>query len=177
MKLHGNARDLTGQRFGKLVVLYPTNERDNRSIVWCCQCDCGNLTNASSKNLTYGATNSCGCAYSIGEINIARLLDENNISYKKEYSICVEGKRLRYDFAIYEGDQVVRLIEFDGPHHSKNKKIYNVNEEHCQKIQLHDEIKNKWAIDNNIPLIRIPYSQRDKITFDTIFTNKYLYKQ
>ena len=175
MKMHGNIRDLTGQRFGKLVVLSPTTKRDNRSVVWHCLCDCGNYADISSKNLTYGASNSCGCAYSIGETNISRVLSENNIKYKKEYCIQINGKHLRYDFAIFDNDKIIRLIEFDGPHHSNNIKVYNVNKEHCQKIQEHDRIKNEWAQNNSIPLVRIPYSQRDKITMETIFSDKYLF--
>lgn len=85
----------------------------------------------------------------------------------------MNNKKLRFDFAIFNNDQIVRLVEFDGPHHSSVKtQIYS--EEKCKTIQENDLIKNQWAKDNNIPLVRIPYSQRDKITFDTIFSDKYL---
>ena len=37
--------DLTGQRFGRLTALYPTNRRDYKgSVIWHCRCDCGNET-------------------------------------------------------------------------------------------------------------------------------------
>lgn len=55
-------RDLTGQRFGKLVVLSPTEKRmDSGSIVWLCQCDCGNQAEVSSRRLVRGKVRSCGC--------------------------------------------------------------------------------------------------------------------
>lgn len=55
-------KDLTGQRFGKLVVLSPTEKRmDNGSIVWRCQCDCGNTAEVSARRLTRGKVRSCGC--------------------------------------------------------------------------------------------------------------------
>ena len=39
------AKDLTGQRFGRLTALYPTNRRDYKgSVIWHCRCDCGNET-------------------------------------------------------------------------------------------------------------------------------------
>ena len=38
----GKIKDLTGQRFGRLFVLYPTDKRVNRRVVWHCICDCGN---------------------------------------------------------------------------------------------------------------------------------------
>lgn len=173
-KLHGNIKNLTGQRFGKLLVLYPTDKRSNRSVVWHCICDCGREADIASKNLIYGATHSCGCAYSIGEINIANILDSNNIHYKKEYCVIINNKKLRYDFAIYDNDNnIVRLIEFDGPHHTKPQTML-YSKEKCLITQQHDKEKNEWAINYNIPLVRIPYSKRDKITLEMIMGNQYL---
>lgn len=55
-------KDLTGQRFGKLVVLSPTDKRmDSGSIVWHCQCDCGNTAEVSASRLVRGKVRSCGC--------------------------------------------------------------------------------------------------------------------
>lgn len=54
--------DLTGQKFGRLTVLYPTNMRDRKgSVVWHCRCDCGNEIKATQDNLVYGNYRSCGC--------------------------------------------------------------------------------------------------------------------
>ena len=55
------AKDLTGQRFGKLVAVRPTERRENRFVVWECVCDCGNICFVSSGKLIYGYTKSCGC--------------------------------------------------------------------------------------------------------------------
>jgi hypothetical protein len=44
-------KDLQGQRFGKLVVLEITDQRNNGAVVWKCKCDCGNIAYVSSKNL------------------------------------------------------------------------------------------------------------------------------
>lgn len=54
-------KDLTGERFGKLVAVKPTNDRRHGEIVWECLCDCGNTTYVSSGNLNSGNTQSCGC--------------------------------------------------------------------------------------------------------------------
>ena len=55
-------KDLTGQRFGKLVALSPTEKRmDSGSIVWRCQCDCGNVAEISARRLVRGKARSCGC--------------------------------------------------------------------------------------------------------------------
>lgn len=61
-KLSKKAKNLTGQRFGKLTVLSPTEKRmDNGSVVWLCQCDCGKLTEVSARRLVRGKVRSCGC--------------------------------------------------------------------------------------------------------------------
>ena len=56
---HGS---IVGKRFGRLVVLRETAHRDkNGTIVWDCQCDCGNECTATTSNLRRGDTRSCGC--------------------------------------------------------------------------------------------------------------------
>jgi hypothetical protein len=56
------AIDLTGKRFGRLLVLEKTNKRSlSRNITWKCQCDCGNITEVLSNKLIKGHTQSCGC--------------------------------------------------------------------------------------------------------------------
>ena len=54
--------DLTGQRFGKLVVVGEVAERSVAGrIKWLCLCDCGNYTEVGANNLPNGHTKSCGC--------------------------------------------------------------------------------------------------------------------
>lgn len=57
------ALDYTGQRFGQLVAIEPTDLRAGNNIIWVCLCDCGNKTLVSSSNIgnTKGNTKSCGC--------------------------------------------------------------------------------------------------------------------
>jgi len=55
------AKDLTGQRFGRLVAIRPTEERKYEKVVWECQCDCGNTAFITSSCLIRGKTTSCGC--------------------------------------------------------------------------------------------------------------------
>ena len=52
-------RDLTGQRFGRLVA--KTKWREGRRYVWRCRCDCGNEADVRVDQLTRGVTKSCGC--------------------------------------------------------------------------------------------------------------------
>lgn len=53
---------LTGQRFGRLTALRPTERRGrNGSIYWLCRCDCGRETEVTADRLLYGNCKSCGC--------------------------------------------------------------------------------------------------------------------
>ena len=54
--------DLTGQRFGRLVALSPTKERDRKgSVYWQCICDCGKEAKVTENGLVHGNNRSCGC--------------------------------------------------------------------------------------------------------------------
>ncbi|QNM05694.1 site-specific integrase [Qiania dongpingensis] len=53
-------QDLTGKRFGKLLVLeYVRPEKGTGK--WKCRCDCGNITYKSTGHLNAGTAVSCGC--------------------------------------------------------------------------------------------------------------------
>lgn len=60
-KLHHKAIDLTGQLFGRLTVLKPTQRRKSGCIVWLCGCSCGNKCFVNTGHLQKGNTKSCGC--------------------------------------------------------------------------------------------------------------------
>lgn len=55
-------KDITGKRFGELIALEPTDERSgNGSIIWKCQCKCGNTCHVAYFRLINKNTTSCGC--------------------------------------------------------------------------------------------------------------------
>jgi hypothetical protein len=53
-------RDLTGQRFGQLMVRHRVENAKNRNARWLCECACGRELIAHSTSLVSGQT-SCGC--------------------------------------------------------------------------------------------------------------------
>jgi hypothetical protein len=56
------ARDLTGERFGRLIVTYRLiGKHVKRSYCYICKCDCGNETVGYQYELLNGDTKSCGC--------------------------------------------------------------------------------------------------------------------
>lgn len=171
-----NYKDLTGQNFGFLTVI---KESPNRSpqgkILWTCKCNnCGKEKDILTNSLTSGKTVSCGCIItSIGELNIETILQNNQIPYEKEkvfFKFKDSNKNARYDFYLPEQN---RIIEFDGLQHYQSNGGWNTSDK-ILEIQKRDKEKNEWAAANNIPLVRIPYWERDNITLDMIMGNKYL---
>ncbi len=57
----GHMIDLTGQKFGKLMVLGKTDIRKNGYIVYACLCDCGSQIFVPSRLLKQRIKTSCGC--------------------------------------------------------------------------------------------------------------------
>ena len=67
--------DLTGARFGKLLVTKRaenTKDRQPRAR-WECQCDCGNTKTIRSSSLINGTTKSCGCLTRSRKYNLVDL--------------------------------------------------------------------------------------------------------
>ena len=54
-------KDLTGQRFGKLVVIEWTRQTQGRYRLWRCRCDCGGEILVNTKRLKGGTVRDCGC--------------------------------------------------------------------------------------------------------------------
>ena len=171
--------DLTGQKFGKLTALAITDLREDRRPLWKCRCDCGNLILVKSHDLVNGTRVSCGCkGKSAGESIIEVILQENKIDYifnKPYFSdlILPSGLPARYDFILLDKGIPYRLIEYDGEQHFKEISSFKGT---LKERQKHDNIKNKYALEHNIPLVRIPYYELQNITYEMIFSDKYLVK-
>ena len=56
--------DLTGQRFGRLVVVKRADNSADGRARWLCKCDCGQSKTVLGEHLKKGRTKSCGCAKS-----------------------------------------------------------------------------------------------------------------
>lgn len=159
--------DITGQKFGLLTVIGKNPDSPPKNIHWYCKCECGNIVEISGKNLKSGNTQSCGCLkFSHGELKIKQLLDNANIPYIMEYSFsnCINpktNKLLRFDF--YVNNQY--LIEYDGEQHFNKEKGWGEN---IEDIQFRDNYKTEWCKQNNIPLIRIPYTKLKSLELQDI---------
>ena len=166
--------NLVGQTFGKLLVIERTEKRHNRAIIYKCQCECGNIIETSSSYLRNGDTQSCGCINSKGEEKISRILRDNNISFEtqKKFDDCRNPKtnnQFKFDFYINNN----YIIEYDGIQHFKEWTLSNNTLEERKK---YDELKNQYCKENNIPIIRIPYTRFKELCLQDLLleTSKYL---
>ncbi len=107
-----------------------------------------------------------GCPYcsnrSSGEKRITNILKSNGIKFKKEYSDSrLKYKhKLRFDFALFKSDRLICLLEYDGIQHFKPIEYFG-GEKALEGTKFRDKLKNSFCKQNNIPLIRIPYWEKD----------------
>lgn len=82
--------DLTNKKFGRLTAKYATqNKASNGSILWFCECECGNTTLVSAANLTKGRVKSCGCLQREANSNTGKVSGKN---IKDNY--CMDGTNI-----------------------------------------------------------------------------------
>ena len=115
--------------------------------------------------------NGCGCPscqISKGEEKIKSFLDRNEITYKKEHIFkeCRYILPLKFDFYLPNYNM---CIEYDGEQHF-NKWHSNDSDKNLSIRISRDMIKNDYCKNNNINILRIKYTQFNKI--DTILTEK-----
>ena len=140
------AKNLIGQRFGRLVVLSRTANDKSGNVCWLCKCDCGNIKIVRTYSLTKGLVRSCGCL-------------------KKE----IFGENARKSHTIH-GKTNTRLFNIWGRTKDRcyNKKHLHYKNYGGRGIAVCDEWKNNfqtfydWAFNNG-------YSE--KLTLDRIDNN------
>lgn len=155
--------DLTGRRFGRLVVIGPADppvDKRHRSR-WRCKCDCGREKDVVSAGLCYGTTISCGCAqrelasaasiihgqyksrlYRIWESMLARCENQHNSHYEnyggRGITVCEEW----HDFVNFM-QWAVRM----GYQENLTIDRINVHEGYtpinCRWATMHEQSRNK----------------------------------
>lgn len=147
-------RDLTGQKFHKLMVLGLSKiDVDSRSY-WVCQCDCGNSYEARRDHLLRGTVRSCGCL--LREAG----WEHPNLGYGQSslnkifanYKWRAERKSLMFRLS---KDQFENIIHMDchycgNPPSQISKVRYGIGETQYNGIDRIDSSKG-YTIDNVVP--------------------------
>lgn len=136
--------DLTGQRFGRLVIVAEEGRLDGR-LLWACRCDCGKVCQKRSSNLVQGNSLSCGCwrkeeprkhglkdsrLYNIWRGMVQRCEYSKHKSYKdyggRGITICDEWRndfKAFYDWAMVNGytdELTIDRIDVNGNYEPSN---------------------------------------------------------
>ena len=99
--------------------------------------------------------NSCPfCSASSAEKLTHSILDKYNMKYEIEKRFVEEVKRNPYDIFLNNENL---FIELDGEQHFKSMKFFDICTPFSKRVEI-DNKKNKCAFENNIPLLRIPYT-------------------
>lgn len=142
----------------------------NKKVWWICR-KCNHSWQAIIYNRSKKHSTGCpNCSQSKGEERIGNFLKNNNLLFEIEYDKFndlrgVGGNLLRFDFAIFtdgKNSNIFFLCEFDGIQHTKWIKGM-IEKEDFKRLQIHDKLKNTYCKNNNIPLLRINYTEFDNI--------------
>lgn len=151
--------DLTGQTFGKLLVLKRQNNFGECPVQWLCKCECGNEKVVISANLRNGTTKSCGC---IRKELVGKRFKTHGMTKSRTYKIwssmktrCLNPKATNFEY--YGGIGVTICEEWlsfdnflkDMGEAPKEKSIDRINvyegysPENCKWSTLEEQAKNK----------------------------------
>lgn len=107
--------DITGQRFGRLVVIDRSKKRDKRrNTYWICKCDCGNEKVINKTYLLRKHTRSCGCLRKeLQKDRVKKFIDNPKATSR---NISTGIKNIRYapnqGFACYEVSIIRENIQY-----------------------------------------------------------------
>ncbi|MCR5258486.1 MAG: hypothetical protein K6E40_10055 [Desulfovibrio sp.] len=153
--------DLTGRRFGRLVVVQEAHPDRGYHPRWLCKCDCGNTKEIAHYNLLDGTTRSCGC--------LARdlLTVHGDALYKKRTRLycvwiaikqrCMNKNNKRYE--MYGGRGIKLCDEWL---HYANFKEWAINNGYRRGLSI-DRIDNKGDYEpSNCRWVDVYTQQRNK---------------
>ncbi len=156
----------------------PTNKQNkDGSVYWeieCKQCKKHYIEIPSTliSEKRRKGNNPCDCwrQLSKGVLKIEQLLKNYHIPFNQEQSFesCKSPKNNLMKFDFYVNNAY--LIEYDGEQHFIPSSFGgSLSGKERLKIQKeYDNIKNKWCKDNNIPLIRIPYTHYNDLKLEDL---------
>ena len=151
--------------------------KNNKYVKVKCICECGNVYITNIGDLTTQDRfycKECTKKQSRLEKKVKIELNKYNINYieQKRFEACrsdITNYMLPFDFYLVDYNII---IEVDGQGHYKPTKFNGISSHDSQKTYertiYNDHIKNKFCKDNNIKIIRIPYTK---------FNNNQEYKQ
>ena len=172
-------KDITGQRFGKLVVLAraPRGGAKHRQAKWSCRCDCGNMSDTDGGGLRAGRVTSCGCVkrqtwrkavaatvttgyrphplYPLWDSMVRRCHRPTNTAYgrygARGITVCHEWRSDLLAFAAYMGDRPSPQHSIDRINNDGNYEPGNVRWA-TRHVQASNKSNTVWVEVNGHPV-------------------------
>lgn len=139
----GKFIDLTGQKFGCLLVIGRTDDKINnngkRKIMWHCKCDCGNLSDIASSSLRSGNSMSCGKCKNLYDLS-------------GEYGIGYTSKNQEFYFDLEDYDKIKDYcwyIDKQGYVRNRNGLLMHRMVTNCPDNLIPDHIKGRNSRNDN----------------------------
>ena len=145
-------KDLSGKRFGMLVVLSRAESRYTRENtlvnMWTCLCDCGNVVVTAGARLRNGNCRSCGCGHmSFNELLLGDYFDSHDFTYETQVSFPnlhgFGGGLLLYDF-LSKYNNKSYLIETNDRQHYEPIEFFGGLSSYYYTV-YHDALKRMYA--------------------------------
>jgi hypothetical protein len=117
------------------------------------------------------AGNGCArCNNSKGELKIESILKLNNMKYKTQFTFknLIYKKPLKFDFMIFNNDNLKCLIEFNGIQHYEFRKKFHKSENDYINSKFRDQLKIDYCKENNIKLYIIRYDDDLEVELEKI---------
>lgn len=135
----------------------------NSSIPKCrieMQCECGERYSTYLSCILQMVSTRCKkCSKSESRYSILtrNYLTDIGVIFETEQKMdgCISTNSLKFDYAIIVRNKVKLLIEVDGEFHYDD--YSHIYPDSFLKQKERDNIKNRYCLQNNIPLLRIPY--------------------
>ena len=192
----GKFQDLTGQTFGYWTVIEKDSSPKSKKTYWICKCKCGKIKSVRSDILKRN-NQSCGCATKermknqtvdltkqrFGMLTVLNQAKRENVKTKDSFWLCqcdcgnictVQASNLKSgatkscgcNHKSFGEQKIAQLLTSDGWD----------GEIGLQRNREHDAYKNQWCKDNNIPLIRIPYTHYEDLCLEDLLleTSKFI---
>lgn len=151
------------------VILLQDENRKKYQVQYMCKIHHRVYNDKIGVLMSGGGLPCCQGAQSNGERKLAGILQSMNLAYEHQYEFddCYDIRPLPFDIAVFKpSDKLCCVIEYDGKQHYVPTKFYDSDltaEEQFAKIKRHDNMKDRYCQEHNIPLIRIPYYEFDNM--------------
>lgn len=133
------------------------------TITVCCHKCNSEWSNRADYILNVGCVN---CEDNTTESKVGKILQSHGFSYIRRFPFddCRDKRPLPFDY--YLTDYHI-LVEYDGEGHYHPVNFGGIDDERALQqmlyTQAHDKMKNEYCEKNNIPLIRIPYWEKNNL--------------